>query len=931
MLKSKEFQQFIFKIHSSRILRNDKNLNITLSEAKMNEEVVSLSDGSCLRAIDKIKGIDRENLKKQIKEIKKQINLIKKQPKSVENRAKIKKLYQTLDSLQFKSEYLVIVMDKEKHFDELNKGFKVNGIEYKRLVGTSNGVKKNSIVYVATKNKDGIEIYSELYKRMENDRNTKKELVAGKFESYKSLFCSSGIEVSFPNGILVVDDVTTNFSENVISLDDNNSGDEPVMTFEKQDIKLNNSDGYGLITPTLAERWSNELELGYISSGFCIRNAFTKGMVFPFDFHEFAKRFSKSNIVTDVWGNDIDVNDVECILTTSMLKLWDSYNSLNHYLDCCKKNDYSFSITKACAESLKDERNLNYQFIQSYQLTDEDIYSLISPTISEIKNVLHNDIDKTVLFLGGGLKDTNRLQIEDNLLKALMVDKRLINDPFVINRLNYLIKKKINEAKIGVLKAEGDYSVISGDPFALCQHIFKTNTDSDGNDISAELGLLKSGEIYSEYWKTKQVKEVACFRAPMSCHNNIRKVNISANSEADFWYQYMKTITILNCHDTLTMASNGADCDGDIFLTTNNPVLLKNLRKTLTISCVQKTAEKHIITEDLLVQANKNGFGNAVGAITNKITSMYSVQSQFSSDSEEYKVLDYRISCGQLLQQNEIDRVKGIVAKPMPKCWYDNKENKIKPEDTEEIKAKKQFNSSIVADKKPYFMIYIYPDLKLEYDNYIKSTDKKCQIEFNISLKELQTKPNKTKKEREFLEWYKIKLPVDINPCTMNRLCWIVEKEFNGFTTLLKSNSDFDYNIMKSDIDYNQNDFIKIKEVYKEYTEFLKHYVIEAREKRVDSDEKNMIKSIITEEYKRKCEKICPNKYELCNIILDICYKKEKSKKFAWDICGDTIVENLLSKNNSCITYYFEDDTGSVEYLSKRYRKEIRKTKNVEE
>ena len=40
------------------------------------------------------------------------------------------------------------------------------------------------------------------------------------------------------------------------------------------------------------------------------------------------------------------------------------------------------------------------------------------------------------------------------------------------------------------------------------------------------------------------------------------------------------------------------------------------------------------------------------------------------------------------------------------------------------------------------------------------------------------------------------------------------------------------------------------------------------------------------------------NKYKLNNMIIDICYKNNSSKQFAWDICGDVILENLFKRNN---------------------------------
>lgn len=92
---------------------------------------------------------------------------------------------------------------------------------------------------------------------------------------------------------------------------------------------------------------------------------------------------------------------------------------------------------------------------------------------------------------------------------------------------------------------------------------------------------------------------------------------------------------------------------GDCLITTNNEILLKHTKNLPAIMCVQRKAEKVVITEDELVKANKNSFGDTIGATTNKITAMYDVQALYDKDSEEYKELDYRIKCGQLYQQNK--------------------------------------------------------------------------------------------------------------------------------------------------------------------------------------------------------------------------------------------------------------------------------------
>ena len=77
--------------------------------------------------------------------------------------------------------------------------------------------------------------------------------MTAKFEAYRALTCFGSTPVSWPKGIAVVDECITHFKSDVIELNDEADG-EPVMTFVKDaDIELDESDGYGLILPSLAE------------------------------------------------------------------------------------------------------------------------------------------------------------------------------------------------------------------------------------------------------------------------------------------------------------------------------------------------------------------------------------------------------------------------------------------------------------------------------------------------------------------------------------------------------------------------------------------------------------------------------------------------------------------------------------------------------
>lgn len=630
-------QKYIYKIHSSRLRKERWKLTLPIEEARRNDEVISLADSQVLRWIDELNGITDAD--RQAREIKQEIKRIRKEPNNVQNRRVIKQLYTKLDKLQYKPDYMCLIIDKEKDYYRACRGFSINGIKYKRLLGTNGGIKNSTIVFVSEKHAD------ELRRRIDNGRNPDAELVPAKLEAYKALTCSASTPVSLPNGILVVDDCETEFLSDIIYLTDEGDG-EPVMEMRKNEkIQMDASDGYGIMLPSLADKWSEELGLDYRVSGVNTRFSFEKGMVFTFDFVDFADKVAKKYIVKDAWGNEVDIRNVELVLTTSMVKLWDSYESCEDYINKSIENGYTFGIAKTCPKELETERNLNYQFIQSYDLDDNDIEELISPTMNEIKDVLGGDWRKTVLFLkGAGLNADNIGRIDDDFIKAIMIDPRMVDDPFVQSTIYQLIRNRINEAKVGVLKVHGNYSIVSGDPYTLCQSIF-------GLELT---GLLKDGEIYNQYWADRGADRLACFRAPMTCHNNIRLVRPADNEQVRYWYQYMTTCTIFNSWDTAASALNGCDFDGDLVMLTDNKVLVNKLQPLPALMCAQRRATKRVPTEDDFIRSNIESFGNDIGQTTNWITSMFEVRARFKKGSEEYDTLSYRIRCGQLYQQNAI-------------------------------------------------------------------------------------------------------------------------------------------------------------------------------------------------------------------------------------------------------------------------------------
>jgi len=912
LAKQKTSLKYILKINSTRIRKANWDLKITLSEAMENDEIVSLADSSVIRFIKQIHRDKSENnldIEKEIKKVKNEIKRTKKESNSLENRVKIKNLYIKLNDLRYVPEYICVIIDKISDFDRMNrkKGFYINGKRFNRLLATTGGAKNSTVVYMSE------DIHEIINNKIDNGRNKNITFVPAKLEAYKALSCSASVPVSDPKGIIVVKDCITSFKENVIRIYDEEDSKFPKMEDVDDCLCENNaSDGFGLALPSLLERWNKELGEDYVPSGMCIRGSFIKGMIFPFMYTDFADTIAKKDTVIDIWGDERNIHDAELILTESMLKLWGSYDNMEHYLRCCKENSYTLSVTKVAPEKLENQRNLNYQFIQSLDLSDEQIDSLIYPTVRMIKDSLGDDHMKSLLFLRGDhLTDENVLSSQYDFSMAIMADHRMNNDPFIKNRIYDMISKRIDDAKKGDLIVEGNFSIASGDPYSLCQSMFGI----------APTGILKAGEFYSNHWNEKDISEVVAFRAPMTLHNNIRTFKLIKSEETEKWYKHMKTVTIVNSFDSTANALNGMDFDADLMLTVNNDIIKGAVKNLKPIICTQKSADKIIPDEQSLIKANKLSFGDEIGAVTNRGTAMYDVLATLDKDSNEYKEVLYRITCVQHYQQNAIDKTKGIQSNPMPKEWYDKKNSELSEKDNDEIKEIKRLNNLIVADKKPYFFIYIYPHLMKKYKRYIANNNTNCNYRFGISLKQMLNKKNKSDEESEFIKSYLEDFPVSLANSTMNRICWKIENEFK---TPTKKSKDiiFDYKIMKSVKYYDKSLKNKIVELHNEHNQKIQSHMRYIKNSREEDETKSEKRQRFIEEFRKKALELCSDIDELTNIIIDICYKEKnkKTKQFLWDVCGEQIVKNLLQNNDGKLRFPVQDESGDIIYGGLKFK-----------
>ena len=877
-------QKYIYKLNSTYLDMNGYNVNIALEDVACNSEIViSVGHSQLIKWIEELTGTEENYLKAE--QVRKEIKYLKSLGNTKDNKKKIKDKYNELYNLQFEPNLVSIQFDKKNHFNMCCQSLIINGKPFHRLYGTPGGLKMSTVLFISK------DLYQPVYDRVTNGRNMQLEYTPAKLEAYMALTSSTSNAVSWPN-MIVVNGTFTSFKSDVIEVRDGIESNDPVVEEVKgKEMSIEINDGCGIMTPEYSRKITYEATgIDDIASGVCARCAFFKGMLFTFDFKDFAQNVANKYTIVDAWGYERNVMDADVIATTSQLKLWDAYSSYEDYRDNCLKNGYDFRLTKV-SEELDESRNLNYQFTQSYYLDDDDIEELISPTVNEIQDIILLDPRKSIVYLAGaGLNDKNVMK-SDNVAKALMINKDLINDPYVRSRIERMIQKKIRLAKISTIDVAGNFALISGDPYAMCEDIF-------GMEVK---GLLGPGELYHKFWQERNVQEVVCMRAPMCAHFNIVKQQIKYSDSTDYWFRYIKDCIILNSWDTLRNAESGADCDGDILFTTNNKILVEKHRPLPALDCQQHKAPKMLPTEDNIAASNKRGFKNKVGSITNIGTSMLNLQSKFPVGSPEWDELEYRVICIQHFQQLSIDSVKGIKMTPMNNQWNSLSECLPSEGDDEEIATLKEFNKRICAHRKPFFFIYRYNTTKAKYDKYVKNVNSKLKLKYHTTLDEILVRDDLPQELQREKEYFFNKCPVDMSPGTVNRIAWAVNKKFDYFEKLPAA--QFDKEVIKSGVVYDKSDFYKVADVYKEYKSSIMNLNKKINTDEITEDESAFDMSVLNFIYKSKFYEVCPNAKMLCDILIDLLYDKFNSKGVVWDMCGDVIIENLLSKSGGFIEY----------------------------
>lgn len=220
-------------------------------------------------------------------------------------------------------------------------------------------------------------------------------------------------------------------------------------------------------------------------------------------------------------------------------------------------------------------------------------------------------------------------------------------------------------------------------------------------------------------------------------------------------------------------------------------------------------------------------------------------------------------------------------------------------------------------------MSYIYPSQMKDYKKYVAAARKRIKWEGFDGLDEMMKKEVKNDVDEVVIQYYLYRMPVGVNSCTMNRLCWIIEDELEEFEDDLKKKRKFDYDSLKSGDEYKNSQYYGIRPIFKEYLRYARtNSVIDnsnTKNKETGADRIEKL-NFYNENMLRTMHQKCSDDNILCDILLDLCKKNASSVSIVWALFPDIIIKRLFDKAGNKAHVLVKDDNGDVEYCSERYK-----------
>lgn len=312
-------------------------------------------------------------------------------------------------------------------------------------------------------------------------------------------------------------------------------------TLEREfaDIMIPHMDGAGICLPKFS------------SKNIQFRMPWCKGLLVPIDFIKYGQEVlglyaNEDYIIKDYWGDEVNLKNIDVIMTKSQFKLADYYSNWNEYKEAFVKYNRTFNIVNTDPDTFEN-KELNYQFLQTLSdMSDEQIEILTQGTKDKI-NDIHHDRDAQLRLLGATNSNKNRNYMQE----ALRLYPEMLTNAYFKKQVSNMVDSIKTKAKSGHIKIKNvKRTFICPDVTCFVEWLLT------GNECPKGIGLGKD-EVYCNLYTDS--KRLALLRNPHSS----REWFIGTNKRAEGKIKWFATNGVYVSDFTLASKYLTFDVDGD--------------------------------------------------------------------------------------------------------------------------------------------------------------------------------------------------------------------------------------------------------------------------------------------------------------------------------------------------------------------------------
>ena len=457
----------------------------------------------------------------------------------------------------------------------------------------------------------------------------------------------------------------------------------------KADVEVLEFDGEGIISKELSSMLT---ESGQHHS-FQIRLPYIKGVVHEVDFKKLFSELRVTKMI-DIWGNAHAVADVDMILTKSMCKGfgWMTENGLTwaEYLNRCRKYDYALYISGTDKTEAQNIMELNYQFLNTLALTEEEFRPLDLPLgwDKSPNNDPRHWLTKTteasyydsVGELGNRQKHfTDILDDED----VEITDKRkqraeiFEQNPLFMEESPYTkeLSDKAESVRqryaVGQLLVTGDNRYLSDDLMRLLAYIVRCAEGESKAYKKLEGEYLSGNTVYAPKPTYTKQEYYTLLRSPHIARNEEALVHplSKAGRLRKKYLSHLRYVVMVDSRSMIPDRLGGADYDGDMVKTIADPLVNNCVRKgyenTASLPVLKIPSADPIIADandwHKKMETVKSTFSSRVGQISNTALRCGIIAYDENSEGTEQQAARQDTEVLAILTGLEIDSAKSGV------------------------------------------------------------------------------------------------------------------------------------------------------------------------------------------------------------------------------------------------------------------------------